>query len=124
MSKPATNLRINIGGAWNRRVAVLGLGLLVILPLSFTALDYLVPKSLSHGRGALTRAGWYLSSGQWHADVRTLASAFEYIVNSDPSDPVQADPPANQLAVPLRPVGPNPTSMIEVQGGGFRLPNT
>lgn len=124
MSKPAANLRANTGGTWNRRVALLGLSLLVILPLTFTALDHLVPKVSSRGPGASTRAGWYLRSGQWHADIRTLVAAFAYVIDSDTETTAAINPPTKQLVAPSRPVGSNPPAMTQVKGDGNHFPNS
>ena len=123
MSKPVTNLRVNTGSTWSRRGAVLGLGLLALLPLSFTALDYLVPKAASQDQRASTRAGWYLRSGQWRADVRTIAAAFEYVIDLVPGAPAGTNSPTKQLAAPARPVGPNLPVMTQVNNGGHRFPN-
>ena len=124
MSKPATGLRVNPSATWNRRVAVLGFGLLVILPVSFTALAYLVPKAPSQSQRASSRAGWYLNSGQWHADVRTLVAAFEFVIDLAPDAPAGTNSPNEQLAVTSRPAGPNSRAVTHVQVGSQHLPNS
>ena len=123
-SNPATNLPVSHGNTWNRWVTALGLGLLVILPASFVAVDYLVPKAPSRSQGASTRAGWYLRSGQWRADVRTLAAAFEFVMNSVPQAPTGAGAPTNQLATLSRPGGSKLPTMIQVKAGGHPFPKS
>ena len=90
MAKPAENLHVNKYKAWNRRVALVGLGLLVILPVSLATFDFRSAPAPSQPQMASTGSGWYLSSGQWRADVRTLAAAFDY---------VRADTPQHALAL-------------------------
>lgn len=122
MPKPAINLCVNNDKPWTGRMAVLGLGLLMIMPVSFTALDYLVPKTPGLGQIASTRAGWYLRSGQWHADVRTLAAAFEFVMDLSPDAPAGTNSPINQLASTSRPVGSNPPAMTHVEVGSHHPP--
>ena len=59
--------------------ATLVLGL-VLVGAGFNGL---LPKATMHGPGARTRTGWYLASGQWRADARTLSSAVEYVLSPD-----------------------------------------
>ena len=62
----------------------LGTGLVLGMVLASVTFNSLLPKVPLKVPGAHTRAGWYLNSGLWRADVRTLASAVEYVVSSDP----------------------------------------
>jgi len=70
-------------GQWILRFG-LRAGLVLGLVLAGVVFNSLLPKVPLKGPGAHTRAGWYLSSGLWRADVRTLASAVEYVVTSEP----------------------------------------
>jgi len=95
MSKRTAILDVNVGEALVGRVVLLGITLLLSLALAFAAFDYAVPKVPDGTPGSTRRVGWYLRSGQWHADVRTLATAFQFLVNSDPDVPIQCNPPTN-----------------------------
>src|SRR5688572_13639578 len=106
MSDPTAELHVSTGGTWIRRAALLGLGLALVLHLGFSALDYVVPRSLDPDRSAFTRAGWYLRSGQWHADVKTLVCALEYVMTPEATTPGGTSPPNQQLTAPSRPIGP------------------
>ena len=76
-------------GQWLRRLG-LRAALVLGLVLAGVAFNSLLPKVPLKGSGTHTRAGWYLSSGQWRADARTLASAVEYVVTSDPKQATEA----------------------------------
>jgi len=106
MSNRHAVLDVNTGESWIGRVLVLGVSVLLCLTLAFAAFDYVVPKVPDGAHGSTRRVGWYLHSGQWQADVRTLAAAFKFIVNSDSDAPIQTNSPTHQLAVPAKPVGP------------------
>ena len=119
MTKPAANLRVSNNATWNRRVALVGLGLLVILPVSFAIFNFRSAKAPSQPQMASTRSGWYLSSGQWRADVRTLAAAFEYVMDWMPGTPTGTSSPTNQLASLVTPIVPD--SLVATQANAGRL---
>jgi hypothetical protein len=123
-SKPAAGLRINPGAAWKGRVTLLGLGLVLILPLSFTALDFLGPKSPCPGQGSFTRTRWYLRSGQWHADVHTLVCALEFVMQDDATTATAAASPAKQLTAAPRPASLDSPALSQVKPDELRLPNS
>ena len=83
---------------WLLRVG-LRAGLVLGLVLAAVTFNGLLPKVTLKGPGDHTRVGWYLSSGLWRADARTLASAVEYVVTSEPT-PARAE----NVAVPGRAV--------------------
>ena len=70
--------------------------LLVALPLAFGALNYLVPKVPNGVQGTTVRMGWYLRSGQWQADARTLVAALQFLMDPDPMSPAWTYPPGIQ----------------------------
>ncbi len=119
MTKPAENLHVNKNKAWNRGVALVGLGLLVILPVSFATFDFRSATAPSQGQMASTRSGWYLSSGQWRADVRTLAAAFDYVMDWSPGTPTGTSSPTNQLASLVTPIVSD--SLVATQANAGRL---
>jgi len=123
MSSPAPELRARPGATWNRRVAVLAFGLLLMLPAGIVAFNYLMPKAPSPGPRTSSRVGWYLQSGQWHADARTLVSAFEFVMDVVPDLPALADSPNEQLAATSKPVGPNSKVEAIVQVRSHHIPN-
>ena len=73
---------------------------------------------------ASTRSGWYLSSGQWRADVRTLAAAFEYVMDWVPGTPTGASLPTNQLASLVTPIVPDSLVMTQANSGWLHLPKS
>ena len=124
MAKPAENLRVSKNKTWNRRVALVGLGLLVILPVGFATFDFRSATAPSQPQMASTRSGWYLSSGQWRADVRTLAAAFEYVMDWVPGTPTGISSPTNQLASRVTPVVPDSLVMTQANAGRHNLPKS
>jgi hypothetical protein len=112
---PAARSSVKRGRPWISALVVLGLGLLVMLPLSYKALDYFMPIPPGQGQIAAARAGWYLNHAQWRADVRTLVSAIEFVMDWTPDTPAGANFPTNQLAAPSRPANTNPPSPSQVQ---------
>jgi len=63
---------------------LLALALLLSLALSFyPALNYLVPRGLGREQGVTDRLTWYIQSGQSRADIRTLASVFRFVMETD-----------------------------------------
>jgi hypothetical protein len=83
MSEHSAELHTNTEHARNRCVRLLYLLLLLGLTLVSTAINRLVPKDSNGVQRTNVRVGWYLRSGQWHADVRTLAAAFQYLMTPD-----------------------------------------
>lgn len=124
MAKPAAHLRVKKGKTWNLGVALVGLGLLVILPVSFTTLDFRSAKAPSQGQMGSARTGWYLSSGQWRADMRTLAAAFEYVIDWVPGSPTRTSSPTNQLVSPVRTVVPDSLVMTQTNASQLHHPKS
>jgi hypothetical protein len=122
VAEPTANFRVNKGKTWNRRVALVGLGLLVILPVSFTSFDFRLAKAPSQGQMASTRSGWYLSSGQWRADVRTLAAAFDYVMDWMPGTPTGPSSPTNQLASLETPIVSDSLVATQANAGRYHFP--
>ena len=59
------------------------LGLLLIAASAWIAPGLLQPGGPLRDRSGPLRAGWYLRSGQWRADLRTLVAAVAYVVDQD-----------------------------------------
>ena len=108
MSKHSTDLDANSRESWQGRVALPALRLLLIVALVFSAGASLATQIPRGAQSPTNRVGWYLRSGQWHADIRTLAAAFQFIADCDSDDPVQTNAPGNPLATPAARPGPNP----------------
>jgi len=53
--------------------------LLLVALGSSPAMEYLVPKVPGGAQGIGARIRWYVHSGQWRADARTLASFVRYL---------------------------------------------
>jgi len=97
-----------------RRVVLPGVIILLALTAAFAPLNYLVPR-LPHGaRGPSVRIGWYLRSGQWHADVRTLAAAFQYVMDAYPGPATRTNSPTNWVAAVESEDGPNRPGVIRL----------
>ena len=63
---------------------LLALAMLLSLALSFyPALNYLVPRGPDRTQGVTDRLSWYIQSGQSRADIRTLASVFRFVMDTD-----------------------------------------
>jgi len=63
---------------------LLGAALLVSMSLGFyAALNYLAPKVSARAQGVAARLSWYIQSGQSRADVRTLASVFQFLMGTE-----------------------------------------
>lgn len=123
LPKPAGRSRVNHRKPWTFPLAIVGLSLLVILPMGYTAFDFFLPKAPSQGQISSTRAGWYLNSGQWRADFRTFVSAIEFVMDLSPDATVGPNIPTNQLAAPSRPVDTNPPAPNQVKGGDLGFYN-
>ena len=104
---PAARSSVKRGKPRIAALVVLGLGLLAMLPVGYTALDYFMPIPTGQGQIASTRAGWYLNQAQWRADMRTLVSAIEFVMDWTSDAPAGAIFPTNQLAAPSRPANTN-----------------
>jgi hypothetical protein len=78
--KLISNLRMKIR---NHRRWIAGALLLAVTVGAWAGFDQLMPKVPGGLRNGQSRLGWYLSSGQWHADVRTVASAANYVFSPD-----------------------------------------
>jgi len=124
MAKPAANLRADKNRNWNRGVALVGLGLLVVLPVGVATYDFRSAKAPSQPQTASTRSGWYLSSGQWRADVRTLAAAFEYAMDWMPGTPTGSSSPSNQLASLAIRIVPDSLVMTQAKAGRHNFPKS
>ena len=73
------------GSNWLRYLDFHVMIALLLIALGFPpALDYLAPKVAGVPKGAGARICWYVESGQWRADTRTLASCFQLIFDIDP----------------------------------------
>lgn len=92
MSKPFSVLDVNTEPSWIGRMPVLGISLLLGLTVALGAFVYAVPKVANGKPGNTRRLSWYLRSGQWRADARTLAAAFQFLVDSDPVAPIPSKP--------------------------------
>jgi len=60
-------------------------GLLLLTTFTWIGLAGLPPGGSIRDRNGPLRFGWYLRSGQWRADLRTLAAAVAYVVDQDNS---------------------------------------
>ncbi len=116
---PAGHSSVNPRKPRTSALVALGFGLLVILPLSYPALDYLMPSSPGQGQIAASRAGWYFNHAQWRADMRTLFSAIEFVMDMTPDAPTGASVPTNTLAAPTRPTDTNPPAPSQVRDNDF-----
>jgi len=78
------------GSNWLRYLDFHVMIALLLIALGFSrALDYLAPKVAGVPRGTGARICWYVESGQWRADTRTLASFFQLIFDIDPDTETQ-----------------------------------
>ena len=110
MSKAFAEMNVTTGPPTICRVGTSSLMLLTALTLTvaLAALNYLVPK-VSEFPGTSMRLGWYVRSGQWHADVRTMAAAFQYLMTPDQNISSGTNSPTNQLAIAVSEAGWSPT---------------
>lgn len=65
---------------WRVRLAV---GLCAGLAMTGLAVHYLAPTVPGRAESLVARVGWYLDHGQVRADLRTLASAFDYLLQPE-----------------------------------------
>jgi len=106
MSNDSAELNLTAGRSGIHRVGMSSLALLAVLTLAL-AFQYLVPKISAESPRTGMRVGWYLRSGQWHADVRTLAAAFQYLMTPDQNTKSWINSPTNQLATATSEAGWN-----------------
>ena len=79
--------------SWLSYVDVFVLAALLLIALGFSpALDYLAPKVPGVPQGTGARICWYVQSGQWRADTRTLASVVQLMLDIDPDTQTQKPP--------------------------------
>lgn len=86
-------------------MAVAG-SVLLSLAAAWMTFERLVPCGPISIHSHRSRAGWYLSSGHWKADVRTLIAAVEYVLTPD----MDSEPgilPA--ITLPVATLAPPPT---------------
>lgn len=89
---------------------------LPILLMAFLALNQIVPEVSGRTSGPTARMGWYLRSGQLAADFRTLAAAFQFVLDTEPGAPAGIDTPAIQPATVAPEAGPKPSGMMHTMG--------
>ena len=77
-------------------MALSWLSLLAILPLAVAGADQMADKVSDGRQGSSKRIGWYVSSGQWLADVRTFKGACQFMMESDMDTPSHDNSPTNQ----------------------------
>jgi hypothetical protein len=62
---------------------------------TWLGLDYVLPNPPGGFSSGQSRLGWYLGSGQWHADVRTLAAMTHFAFYPDNTVLPTTDPATN-----------------------------
>jgi len=77
-------------------------GLLLVGASSWIVIDRLQPIGPCDRNGHL-QVGWYLHSGQWRADIRTLAAVVAYVMQ--PDDDAQSPTMATATAEWREPAG-------------------
>ena len=91
-------MKINHNRRW-----IAGALLLAVTVGAWTGFDHLVPRvpgGLSSGK---SRLGWYLSSGQWHADARTAVAMAQYVFHPDNQVPSTTEPGTNSQVAEASP---------------------
>ena len=73
--KTISTLKLKLG---NKRRWIGG-ALLLAVAVGTWGFDQLMPQVPGGLRNGQSRFGWYLRSGQWHADVRTAIAAADYV---------------------------------------------
>lgn len=111
MPNYAVKLNQNYGDSHLNRRGWPCLAMLLVLLMAFTGFDRLVPDDSNRAQGGNARVGWYLRSGQWHADVRTLAAVFQYLLSPDPLTPTETNPSTNWVAGVGHKAAPVPSSI-------------
>ena len=115
MKNQSVDLNTNTHGFWMSRVGLPALCSLLILLMAFVTLNRLVPKVSGRTSGATARMGWYLHSGQLSADFRTLAAAFQFVLDTEPGAPAEIGTPAIQPATVAPEAGPKPSGMMRAK---------
>jgi len=94
--KTISNLKLMIRN--NRRWIGAAL-ILAIATGAWAGFDQLVPQLHGGLRDGQSRLGWYVRSGQWHADMRTAVAAADYVFSPD-NQALPTETPAtnNQVA--------------------------
>jgi len=100
------------GSQRSSRAAWFCFGLVFALTLAVSAVGQLSARITNEVRNP-TRVGWYFGSGQWLADIRTFAAAYQFVVDEDQATPGQNRAPATQLAMPDADITPDTTSVVE-----------
>ena len=104
---PSPNGHLNRRQSWRVCLGLLGVALLFSLALvSAAALNCLVPKVPDRAQGVTARMGWYLHSGQWQADVRTLTASFHYMMATESDTPTVDDVSSLPVAANATPSSP------------------
>ncbi len=82
----------NVALRWCKRAALVWMLLMVLLTPAFVT--YVLPSpppSAPSGAAVQVKSGfdsrlsWYVHSGQWRADARTLAALVRYLVSPEPT---------------------------------------
>jgi hypothetical protein len=85
----------------------------MILLLAMVAAERLRTRVVREVRDRSPRAGWYLQSGQWLADIRTFSAACRFVMEND-SGPASAAS-AIQLSQPDSDAAPNPAGVVQAK---------
>ena len=114
MSKPSVEMNASPRRRHPRCVGLPGVIALLACAAAFAAFGYLVPRVPGGARGTRVRIGWYLRSGQWQADARTLAAAFQYVMDADPGPATRANSTTNRVAAMAAESGPDRPGVIRL----------
>jgi len=88
-------------------------GLLLIAASAWIAVDRQQPAGPYRDRNGHLRVSWYLRSGQWRADIRTLAAVVAYVMQ--PEDDDESQYVATATAQRGEPAGPPLISARRIQ---------
>src|SRR5688572_8918849 len=80
-----------------RRPALVWLSLLVILPLVLVTGAQITARIALGAQKQSPRLGWYVHSGQWLADLRTIGAACQLIMEDDAPAPGNYRSTTNQM---------------------------
>ena len=100
------------GSPRSSRAAWFCFGLVLLLTLAVAAVRQ-SSASITRKVRNPTLVGWYFKSGQWLADIRTFAAAYQFVMDQDQAMPGQNRAPATQLAMPESDMAPGTTSVVE-----------
>jgi hypothetical protein len=82
--------------------------LLLVLLLGIAALNQTMPNGADRAPSGVKRVGRYLRTGQWQADVRTVAAAFRYFVDPELGpEPGEVTLPTGGVAIVRSNTSPN-----------------